>query len=86
MTLSLNTIYFTSITEKAHITYRRILEGAGVGIMWSYVMVETEVPGGNHRPSTGDHYPATRRRQESNPGPEGDKKGFYSCATSALIS
>ena len=29
---NLNTIYFTSITQKAHGTYKRILEGADVGV------------------------------------------------------
>ena len=47
---SLNTIYFTPMTPKAHRTCRRVLEGADVGILWSYVVQETEAPRGNHRP------------------------------------
>ena len=34
-------ILITSITQKAHRTYKRILEGADVGILWSYVVEET---------------------------------------------
>ena len=47
---------FISITQKAHRTYKRVLEGVNVGILWSYVVEETGVPGGNHRPWAGDHY------------------------------
>ena len=43
----LNTIYLTSITQKAH---KRVLEGADVGILWSYMVEETGEPGENHRP------------------------------------
>ena len=56
---SLNTIYLTLITQKAQRTYKCILEGADVGVLWSYVVEETGEPGENHRPWTGDHYPAT---------------------------
>ena len=45
--LSLNTIYFTSITQKAHRTYKRVLQGADVGILWSNVVEETVERGGN---------------------------------------
>ena len=38
----LNTIYFTSITQKAHITHTRILGGVEVGVLLSY-MVEDMV-------------------------------------------
>ena len=55
----LNTIYLTSNTQKAQRTYRRVLEGADVGVLWSYVVEETGEPGENHQPWTGDHYPAT---------------------------
>ena len=47
---SLNTIYLTSITQKAQRTYRRVLEGADVGVLWSSVVEETAEPGENHRP------------------------------------
>ena len=30
--IKLNTIYFTSITQKAYGTYKRVLEGTGVGV------------------------------------------------------
>ena len=43
------------------LAYRRVLEGADVGVLCSYVVKETgELGGGgdNHRPWTGDHYPA----------------------------
>ena len=32
--LSLNTFYLTSITQEAQRTYRRVLEGADVGVLW----------------------------------------------------
>ena len=53
---NLNTIYLTSITQKAQRTYKRVLEDADVGVLWSYVVEETGEPGENHRPWTGDHY------------------------------
>ena len=40
--------YLTSITQKAHRTYQCILEGADVGVLWSYVVEETGAPRGNH--------------------------------------
>ena len=42
---SLNTIYLTLNTQKAQRTYRHVLEGADVGVLWSYVVEE---PGENH--------------------------------------
>ena len=42
---SLNFIYFPSITQKAHGTYINILEGTGVGLMWTNLVEET----GEHR-------------------------------------
>ena len=62
------TIYLTSITQKAQRTYRRVLEGADVGVLWSYVVEETGEPGENHRPWMGEHYPATCRHRDSTPG------------------
>ena len=51
--------YFcTLITQKAHRIYKHILEGADVGVIWLYIVEETRVPGENHQPWTGDHYPA----------------------------
>ena len=47
---SLNTIYLASITRKAQRTYIRVLEGADVGVLWSYLVEETGEPGVNHRP------------------------------------
>ena len=35
------------------------IEGVDVGVLWSYMMEETEEPGENHQPWMGDHYPAT---------------------------
>ena len=35
-----------------------VLESLDVWVLWFYLAEETGVPGGNHRPSTGDHYPA----------------------------
>ena len=32
----LNTINFTSITQKVNRTYKRVLEGAVVGVLWSF--------------------------------------------------
>ena len=46
----LNTIYLTSITQKAQRTYKRVLEGADVDVLWSYVVEETGEPGENNRP------------------------------------
>ena len=62
---SLNTIYLTSITKKAQITFRRVLNCADVGVLWSYVVEVTGDPGENHRPWTGDHYPVTCRHRDS---------------------
>ena len=76
-------IYFT-IPQKAPRTYRRVLEGAEVGFLWSYVMEETVVHGGNQWPWTGNHYPITCQRRESNPGCSGDKQGFYLCANQTI--
>ena len=36
--------------------YKHVLEGTDVGVLWSKVVEETRVPGGNHPPSMGDHY------------------------------
>ena len=74
---TLNFIYFTSITQKAHWTYIRVLEGADVGVMWSNVVEETGEPGENHRTWTGDHYPATCLDPDSNPDRSGDKRVRY---------
>ena len=49
---SLNIIYLLSITQKAQRTYRRVLEGADVGVLCSYVVEETGEPGG--KPQTLD--------------------------------
>ena len=46
----------TSISQKAQRTSIRVLEGADVGVLWSYVVEETGLHGGKHRPWTGDHY------------------------------
>ena len=35
--------FFTTITQKAHKTYSA-LEGADVGVLWSYMVEETGVP------------------------------------------
>ena len=35
-------IYLTSITQKAHRTYKRVLEGADVGVLWPYVWKKLE--------------------------------------------
>ena len=63
--------------QKAHGTYRLVLEGVDVGGLWSYVVKETRVPGRNHQPWTGNHSPATCRRHESNLGRSGEKQGVY---------
>ena len=80
LAMNLNTIYFTSITQKAHRTNERVLEGAYVGMLWSDVMEETGVPGENHRYCPGDHNPATCWHRKSIPGRSGDRRGFYLCA------
>ena len=49
---SFNTIYFTSIIQTAQRTCRHVLEGTNVGILLSYMVEETAVPSGNHRPWT----------------------------------
>ena len=36
-------VYFTLISQKAHRTYKLLLEGMNVGILWSYVVEETGV-------------------------------------------
>ena len=60
----LYTIYFTSITQK-----KGVLEGVDVGILWSYVMVVTGVPGG--KPLTLDRRPsATCHKRTSGIEPE----------------
>ena len=38
---SINIIYFTSIIQKPKATYKYILEGLDVGVMWSNVVEET---------------------------------------------
>ena len=70
----LNTICLTSIRQKAQRTYKRVLEGADVGYLRSYVVEETGEPGENHRPWTGDHYPATCGHRDSIPGRSGGKR------------
>ena len=47
--LQLNTI-FTVITQKTHATFRHILKGADVGILWSYMVEETGILVGNQGP------------------------------------
>ena len=61
-------LFYFDYTKKSHRTYTRVLEGANVGVLWHYVVEETDLPGENHRHWTGDHYPATCRRRGSNPG------------------
>ena len=34
-----------------------VLKGRDDSVLWSYVVEETRVPGGNHWPSTVKHYP-----------------------------
>ena len=53
-----------NVSTDGHRTYKRVLEGTDVGVLWSNVVEETGVPGGNHRPWAGDHYPATCRRRD----------------------
>ena len=60
---SLYTIYFTSITQK-----KGVLEGVNVGILWSYVMVVTGVPGG--KPLTLDRRPLPCHKRTSGIEPE----------------
>ena len=59
-------LFISSIIQSAHRTYKRVFEDADVGILWSNVVEETRVPGENHRPSKGDHYPAKCRHLEAN--------------------
>ena len=54
--IGLNTIYFTSIKQKSLRRYGSVLEGTDVGALWCYLVENTRVTGGNHRPQTGDHY------------------------------
>ena len=44
------THYFTSITQKAQGAYKRVLEGAGVGVIWSNMVDETGETGKNTEP------------------------------------
>ena len=53
-----------------------ILENADAGILWSYMVEETGILGGNHRPWTGDHYLVTCRCRGSKPGCNSDIEGF----------
>ena len=69
----LNTVYLTSITQRAQRTYRRSLEGANVCVLWSHVMEETGEPEENKGTSTGNHYPATGRHEDSILGGGGGK-------------
>ena len=69
LNISSNTINFTSITQKTPRTYRRVLEGTGVGVLWSYVEENPEYP-----------EETTWRHRESNPGRSGGKRWFYPCA------
>ena len=39
------TVYLTLIIQKAQRTYKRVLEGADVSVLWSYVVEETGEPG-----------------------------------------
>ena len=55
---SLYTFYFTSITQK-----KGVLEGVDVGILWSYVMVVTGVPGG--KPQILDRRPLPYHKRTS---------------------
>ena len=64
----LNTIYLTSITQKAQRTYRRVLEGADVGVLWSYVVEETEEPWKNHQHLDGRPLPCHMPTPGFDPG------------------
>ena len=66
--LSLNTIYLTSITQRAKKTFTRILKGADVDILWSYVVEETGEPGENHCPLDGRPLPCHMRTPGFDPG------------------
>ena len=48
---------FTSITQKAQRTYKRVLEGTDVGVVWSNMVVVKGEPEKNHQTKTGE--PAT---------------------------
>ena len=80
--VKLNTIYFTLIKQKAHRTYKHILEGAYVFVLWSGVVEETRVPEENHQPFVGQPLPCWHR--ESIPGCSDDKWESYPWAIQAL--
>ena len=50
-----NTIYFSLIKQKAHRNYKQILEG----VLWSYVVVETEIHGEKNRLRAATNLPHT---------------------------
>ena len=50
--------------------YKRGLEGAAVGVLKSYMVKETGLPKGNHRPWTGWPLPCHMLKQEIKPRPQ----------------
>ena len=58
----------------------------GRRLVWSYLVEETGVVIGNHRPWTGNHYPATCLYPGSNQGRSGDKRVFYHCVIQATTT
>ena len=60
---------------------KRVPEGAIVGVLLSYMYVieETWVSGGNHRPWISDQYSATYSFRELNPVSRSERWRFYPC-------
>ena len=61
------------------------LKAHDVSILWSYVVKETGVPGGNHRLWTGDHYPAICRHREMTRAAILSSMGFISALSRPLF-
>ena len=78
---SLNTIYFTSITQKNRCSRR--CGSLNVGIQWSYVMVATGIPSRKPLTLNGRPLPAVSGHRVSNPSCSSDKQGFYLCTIHA---
>lgn len=48
--VSIKLFILLRLYRKPHRTYRRVLESAYVGVLWSMVAEQTGAPGENHRP------------------------------------
>ena len=62
-----NGLWDYKIIQKTQGTYKHVLEGTDVGVMWSNMVEEIREPRVNHQTWMGDHYPATCLDPDLNP-------------------